>query len=409
MPTIQNRRATKSQWALLNPVLAAGEIGYELGTNKLKVGNGLSPWNLLKYFVDETVASLRSESLLGPHPELFPLSVKLANALTEPINVGVLGGSQFEGVGGANFTSRFPRKLQDTLNSLYAPLVNNGEVFSPPKRSSGVPVSANDWVATGSPVNQARGPRGTSMQMGTGITITGKIVGTSFKLFMWRLGSTDVFTVSVDGGAAETVTLTGGARQRVYEKVGLSTGIHDVVISWVSGTPVFCGSENPSSVGVRVWDLSVSGASAEIRNTGGGWGVNATDWSEWIGVAYTPDLFIIGLLFNDAGSRTSTQYKTDMQGCIDKIRSKSSTVPILLCPGWGPEGTYAGWVEAKDNYLGVLKELADLNAGVVFHNLAELVPEHEAADFPIYNGSPHMNDRGQTLHARLTADALVLR
>lgn len=53
MPTIQNRRASKSQWALLNPVLAAGEVGVELGdTLKLKVGNGLTPWNLLKYIGD---------------------------------------------------------------------------------------------------------------------------------------------------------------------------------------------------------------------------------------------------------------------------------------------------------------------------------------------------------------------
>ncbi len=55
MPTIQNRRATKSQWSLLNPVLAAGEVGVELGdTLKFKMGNGLTPWDDLKYFVDET-------------------------------------------------------------------------------------------------------------------------------------------------------------------------------------------------------------------------------------------------------------------------------------------------------------------------------------------------------------------
>lgn len=53
MPTIQNRRATKTQWAAANPVLAAGEIGYEIDTNKVKVGNGLTPWGDLSYFIDE--------------------------------------------------------------------------------------------------------------------------------------------------------------------------------------------------------------------------------------------------------------------------------------------------------------------------------------------------------------------
>lgn len=49
MPTIKNRRATKSQWTLLNPVLAAGEIGFEIDTNKVKIGNGLTVWENLVY------------------------------------------------------------------------------------------------------------------------------------------------------------------------------------------------------------------------------------------------------------------------------------------------------------------------------------------------------------------------
>lgn len=53
MPRIQNRRATSAQWATANPVLAAGEIGFELDTNKTKVGDGLTPWSDLSYFIDE--------------------------------------------------------------------------------------------------------------------------------------------------------------------------------------------------------------------------------------------------------------------------------------------------------------------------------------------------------------------
>lgn len=54
MPTIKHKRATKSQWFTENPVLAAGELGFEFGTNKFKIGNGLSAWRDLNYFVDET-------------------------------------------------------------------------------------------------------------------------------------------------------------------------------------------------------------------------------------------------------------------------------------------------------------------------------------------------------------------
>lgn len=73
MPTIQNRRATKSQWSLLNPVLAAGEVGVELGDPlKFKMGNGLTPWNQLKYFVDETLTGS------GPGPSINQVAPTMA-------------------------------------------------------------------------------------------------------------------------------------------------------------------------------------------------------------------------------------------------------------------------------------------------------------------------------------------
>lgn len=58
MPTIQNRRATAAQWTAANPVLAAGEIGFELDTNRLKVGDGLTPWSTLSYLTDESLSDL---------------------------------------------------------------------------------------------------------------------------------------------------------------------------------------------------------------------------------------------------------------------------------------------------------------------------------------------------------------
>lgn len=46
---IQIRRGTASQWTSTNPVLAAGEFGFETDTNKLKCGNGTTTWNSLTY------------------------------------------------------------------------------------------------------------------------------------------------------------------------------------------------------------------------------------------------------------------------------------------------------------------------------------------------------------------------
>lgn len=47
---IQFKRATSSSWSSNNPVLYAGEIGYETNTGKLKVGDGTTAWNSLSYF-----------------------------------------------------------------------------------------------------------------------------------------------------------------------------------------------------------------------------------------------------------------------------------------------------------------------------------------------------------------------
>jgi hypothetical protein len=43
----QFKRGTASGWTAGNPVLAAGEPGYELDTKKMKVGDGITAWNSL--------------------------------------------------------------------------------------------------------------------------------------------------------------------------------------------------------------------------------------------------------------------------------------------------------------------------------------------------------------------------
>lgn len=50
MPTkIQIRRDTAADWTSNNPTLAAGEIGFESDTYKLKIGDGTTAWTSLAY------------------------------------------------------------------------------------------------------------------------------------------------------------------------------------------------------------------------------------------------------------------------------------------------------------------------------------------------------------------------
>ena len=45
----QFRRNNALTWQEKNPILAIGEPGFEINTNKLKIGDGISDWNTLDY------------------------------------------------------------------------------------------------------------------------------------------------------------------------------------------------------------------------------------------------------------------------------------------------------------------------------------------------------------------------
>lgn len=47
MTTIQIRRDTAANWASVNPVLAAGEMGYDSTNHLIKIGDGTTAWNSL--------------------------------------------------------------------------------------------------------------------------------------------------------------------------------------------------------------------------------------------------------------------------------------------------------------------------------------------------------------------------
>jgi hypothetical protein len=47
---IQFRRDTAANWASVDPVLSAGELGYESDTKRFKIGDGTNEWTALEYF-----------------------------------------------------------------------------------------------------------------------------------------------------------------------------------------------------------------------------------------------------------------------------------------------------------------------------------------------------------------------
>lgn len=67
---IKVRRGTRAEWESKNPVLSAGEPGAEIGTGKLKIGDGSTRWNSLPYTGSTSAAVDLQEHIDDetPHP-----------------------------------------------------------------------------------------------------------------------------------------------------------------------------------------------------------------------------------------------------------------------------------------------------------------------------------------------------
>jgi hypothetical protein len=84
---MQQRKGTAAQWISTNsgdgPVLNAGEIGFELDTNKFKIGDGVNHWVDLVYFTDSASALAAINSLIDSAPAALNTLNELAAAIND--------------------------------------------------------------------------------------------------------------------------------------------------------------------------------------------------------------------------------------------------------------------------------------------------------------------------------------
>lgn len=85
---MQQRRGTAAQWTSANPILAAGEIGFETDNNKFKIGDGVNHWADLSYFSDAASIS----ALVDGAPALMDTLNEISAALgDDPDFVNTIG------------------------------------------------------------------------------------------------------------------------------------------------------------------------------------------------------------------------------------------------------------------------------------------------------------------------------
>jgi hypothetical protein len=81
---MQQRRGTAQQWTTANPILAAGEIGFESGTNKFKIGDGVNTWSSLTYYASASEIA----ALVDGAPDLLNTLNELAAAIGDDSSFG---------------------------------------------------------------------------------------------------------------------------------------------------------------------------------------------------------------------------------------------------------------------------------------------------------------------------------
>ncbi len=79
---MQQRRGTAAQWTSANPILAAGEIGFETDTSKFKIGDGVNHWADLTYYA----SAAEIAALIDGAPGLLDTLNELAAAIGDDAN-----------------------------------------------------------------------------------------------------------------------------------------------------------------------------------------------------------------------------------------------------------------------------------------------------------------------------------
>lgn len=125
---LQLKRGTAERWYTVNPILAIGEPGFVYDDNKLKIGDGVTPWNELPYIGGSdstiTLTPVDGSLIIKDNTIDIGISAEPGNALTKKpdgLYVGTsTSGNYAAGLGLQLVDGTFSIKLADTTHGLVA-------------------------------------------------------------------------------------------------------------------------------------------------------------------------------------------------------------------------------------------------------------------------------------------------
>jgi len=370
---IQLRRGDAADWTSTNPTLAEGEVGVEIDTLKLKVGNGTDNWNTLPYF--GSAGTVTSVGALTLGTSGTDLSSTVANGTTTPVitlnvptasatNRGVLssadwttfnnkgngtvtsvtGTSPVNSSGGATPAISLASGYGDTLNPYASKTANY--VLASPDGSSGVPtfraIVASDIPTlnqntTGTASNVtgtvaiANGGSGTTTAQGAMNAFAGAVTSGSYL----RGNGTDVVMSTIQ--AADVPTLN-------QNTTGTASNVTGVVAVANGGT----GTATPSLVAGTNITITGSFPNQTINSTASGSGTVtsvAATVPSFLSVSGSPITTSGTLAFTLASTPTNGQlligngtdfsYSTLTAGSNITITNSSGGITIASTGGGG--------------------------------------------------------------------------
>lgn len=294
----------------------------------------------------------------------------VAAMATSPVRWLALGDSITEGTGVTNVADNWVSKTANRLRDFFPAVPGNAAdsvgytpalYGSSPSRTI-VPI----WKVTGATNNVALTyglTRTITLGLRAGSYLEGTVVGTSIDIF-YALGTlARKFTVTVDGGAPQTLGVDGGSGGGHKVSVSLgAAGSHTVRItatadtSFIEGITIYNGNENSGIVtanaGVHGWtsDLWVSGTEAQKLT-----------WQSSV-ASFAPHLVTIMLGANDyTAVGDPAMYRANLTEMVNRIRAAMTIDPtiVLIAPfKRNGAGKSAPWTEYERPTLDLARSLA---------------------------------------------------
>jgi len=319
-----------------------------------------------------------------------------------------VGDSITEGQGASARVNRWIEKTAALIATAKSVPVTG--VYLPAWYATYSPTTWTPYTATSGTVTNSSAygnPGNRTASLGASGSRTFSVTGTSVDIWYYLGTTSNTFSYRIDGGTAVTVNATGTfspTPSKVTVSLGAS-GTHTVVITRLTGTPLFIGVDGNNGPGLTLFDGGHTGYVANQYVS------TLTQWQAF-NAAVAPDLATIALGMNEYlnNPRTPAQYKTDMQTLITSLRSQTKKPSIMLVIYYAPAPGQqaAGQTATFDNYAQQLLDIATADPTVGVTDLRLNMPQATTSGTGYYNADGiHPNDSGHTQIASLMQATLA--